>query len=490
MTAKSIAPARVSAAIAAAVAAVGLVLGSTGYMIARAQSQSRSSATEQFRASTDASSAFVGAVLGARIDQEESLARAYFSRTVSPAGFSEVASTFGLASAVLAGSRGALVAVAHPGLLTPVLVAAAASAVRGPASPHAVVEYLGSSARTHAPVIATAVPFPSAQGVRVLAAASIAEPEMMRRFVAGTETSLTHPWLTLVDGAGRVVASSASTRAPTLQGLSPRLATAVAASDFGSVAGGRRGALTFAVAPVEGTRWRLVVAVPTAALYAGSSGLSGVALWVLFGATVALAVALTVVFARSLRDRRALRAFSLRMQHAATTDPLTGLPNRRAVESDMQRVAASRERGPHSLLMIDLDRFKDVNDTYGHGVGDAALRAVAAAMRTVLRKGDIYGRWGGDEFVAVLPELGPDAAAHVVDRLRGAIAARTVATASGSLRVEASIGCATAAAPSWHALLLEADETLYREKAEKKCVAPDPVAAEAPARARGVPAPT
>jgi len=466
----ALAPLRVKAAIAAAVVAVALVLGSTAYMIGRSEAQARGSAAGQFRASTTVSAAFVSSVLGDRIDQEVSLARTYLATSVAPTTFERITGIFGLTSAVLVGRRGGVLAVARPGAATSGLGAAAERALRGAAGrPAPVVTDVRGDGGAGDLEIAIAVPFSTASGVRVLSGASVGDSAIMRRFVARTATSLAHPWSMLVDSAGRVVESSTDASFPTVRRLSPELATAILRHGAGSFTDPAGRSMAFASARVAGTRWRLVVAVPTSELYAGSGGLAAVAPWAVFAATALLASALTLVFARSLRDRRALRAFSLRMQQAAITDPLTGLPNRRAVEADLERISAgATPSGPHSLLMIDLDRFKDVNDTYGHGAGDDALRAVAAAMRAVLRRSDVFGRWGGDEFVAVLPGLGVDAASHVVARLRRSISAQTVHTPSASLNVAVSIGSATATSPAWGTLLADADSVLYREKAAKR----------------------
>lgn len=111
-----------------------------------------------------------------------------------------------------------------------------------------------------------------------------------------------------------------------------------------------------------------------------------------------------------------------RLRSAAATDPLTGLPNRRAVERVIVRelARANRHGEPLALAVIDLDDFKEVNDRLGHAAGDRLLVEVTAAWSCELRAGDVLARFGGDEFVAVLPGASPQQARAVIDRWRHA----------------------------------------------------------------------
>ncbi|WP_432510506.1 GGDEF domain-containing protein [Kineococcus sp. SYSU DK001] len=122
-----------------------------------------------------------------------------------------------------------------------------------------------------------------------------------------------------------------------------------------------------------------------------------------------LGVLVRVVHVRRHQERL-LRA-------VAGTDPLTGLANRRALDDHVAPRFADRETGTHAVLVLDLDGFKPVNDTYGHAVGDEVLRAVAKRGRGVLRTQDVLARTGGDEFVVVLLDLSPHEAAEVASRV-------------------------------------------------------------------------
>jgi diguanylate cyclase (GGDEF)-like protein len=111
-----------------------------------------------------------------------------------------------------------------------------------------------------------------------------------------------------------------------------------------------------------------------------------------------------------------------RLKQLASTDSLTGLPNRRALlnKGERELTRAQRYSRPLSLLLIDVDRFKQVNDRYGHASGDRVLQALAAAGQAALRDCDTFGRFGGEEFLALLPETDDVGAATLAERLRGA----------------------------------------------------------------------
>jgi diguanylate cyclase (GGDEF)-like protein len=110
------------------------------------------------------------------------------------------------------------------------------------------------------------------------------------------------------------------------------------------------------------------------------------------------------------------------LQQMASTDPLTGLANRRGGEKSIANEIsrAKRERRPLSCILIDIDRFKQVNDTYGHEAGDHVLRDLSALLRSTVRAYDILVRWGGEEFLLVLPGVDLEAARILADRIRRA----------------------------------------------------------------------
>lgn len=158
------------------------------------------------------------------------------------------------------------------------------------------------------------------------------------------------------------------------------------------------------------------------------------------------------------------------LRRLATTDSLTGLPNRRhfleLAQSERQR--AVRHGHELSLLMVDVDYFKSINDTYGHGVGDEVLRALAGMISDSLREEELVGRLGGEEFAVLLPETGLEGALDAAGRLRERVSRAPVATGQGDLDVTVSIGVSNwrEAEETVESLLIRADEALYAAKNE------------------------
>jgi diguanylate cyclase (GGDEF)-like protein len=166
-------------------------------------------------------------------------------------------------------------------------------------------------------------------------------------------------------------------------------------------------------------------------------------------------------------------------RQAATTDHLTGLFNRRAfLEAANQMYARQGACGePVTLLMFDLDKFKSINDRFGHGVGDSALRVFAQVASSSIRESDVIGRLGGEEFAAIFPEE-TEGAIQVAERLRLAFQAAGIMIDGHEIGATVSIGVATSYAmvPDLDALLLRADEALYAAKnggRNRHHVAPD-----------------
>ncbi|HEY0486675.1 MAG TPA: bifunctional diguanylate cyclase/phosphodiesterase [Mycobacteriales bacterium] len=156
------------------------------------------------------------------------------------------------------------------------------------------------------------------------------------------------------------------------------------------------------------------------------------------------------------------------VRHRGLHDPLTGLANRALCTSHLERAVAHARRtsGRLAVLMLDLDRFKLVNDTLGHGVGDALLRAIAPRLRGAVRGDDVVSRLGGDEFVVVCPEIDTEAEALVLaERIRVAFHSPLV-VAGHELAVRASIGVATSRDGDTEpeVLLRNADLAMYRAK--------------------------
>lgn len=180
----------------------------------------------------------------------------------------------------------------------------------------------------------------------------------------------------------------------------------------------------------------------------------------------------------SLEDRILQRTLELlqanrKLEELATTDPLTGIANRRKmteqIAQELER--ARRFHHPLSLLMIDIDHFKRINDTYGHEVGDQAIIQTATLLTANLRAVDLVARFGGEEFVLLMPETHIAVAMHAAERLREQAAQLRVPVESG-MEVELTISIGVAAADPYgtpdspSSLLVRADKALYRAKKE------------------------
>ncbi|MDQ5898464.1 MAG: two-component system, cell cycle response regulator [Pseudomonadota bacterium] len=183
--------------------------------------------------------------------------------------------------------------------------------------------------------------------------------------------------------------------------------------------------------------------------------------------------ALRLAWRRQSRALAELRHSSRQFERLSLEDPLTGLANRRQVEriTDdlLQRLHDEREpASPWCLVMIDIDRFKQINDCHTHVVGDEVLRAVAQLLRHVLRRNDLAARLAGDEFVLILPCTGAPVARQVIERLRGEIARHDWSALSPGLAVTASLGLAEARPDDTLATLMQrSDLEMYTDKAHR-----------------------
>lgn len=183
--------------------------------------------------------------------------------------------------------------------------------------------------------------------------------------------------------------------------------------------------------------------------------------WIAMGLAVVLLVGLVVVVMRQVAKARRLRLLAM-------TDPLTGLANRRHTDyrgSEAFKMARLSDQ-PFCVLAIDIDHFKTVNDTHGHAVGDTVLQRVGRECQRTLRKLDLMGRIGGEEFTGLLPETAEPAACQVAERLRVGVASLDLDDVVPGLRITISIGVAQMRDndPDFAAVLARADAAMYRAK--------------------------
>jgi len=219
---------------------------------------------------------------------------------------------------------------------------------------------------------------------------------------------------------------------------------------------------------VEAEEQRLLVLRHAASLRADR--LSEINEWLILSLGAVLIALLTAAMASASRAHRQAIDLAEELHNLAITDELTGLPNRRqlmfAMETEVRR--ASRTGQPLSLALLDIDRFKRINDTHGHPAGDAVLRAVSDELRRVSRGGDVLGRFGGEEFAIVMPNTTVSQAKRACERLRKAVAAHVVHYpdgTTGSVTISSGVALLAGGEGCDH-LVSRADGALYEAKAD------------------------
>ena len=167
---------------------------------------------------------------------------------------------------------------------------------------------------------------------------------------------------------------------------------------------------------------------------------------------------------KALQDELLMR--NLALEELTRTDALTGLANRRELDEQLHslRSSAARHGRRLSVVMLDVDRFKSVNDTHGHAAGDAVLVEIAHRLKARTRVEDILGRWGGEEFLVLLPDTDEQGAERFAESARTLIAAEPIVCGETTIAVSASFGRATWSGEGIEELVRRADAALYAAK--------------------------
>jgi diguanylate cyclase (GGDEF)-like protein len=453
-----------------AVAAWLVVVATSCVLLAQTQAQARRGVDQRFAQRATLASRFVTTYVRDLVTREAGqAARHLSSRTVSRREFERVAADGGFRAAVLLDGRGrALDVVPAKRSLIGQNLAAKYDHLREALRGRATVSKVVRSAARRLPVVAVAVPFSTPYGRRVYSGAySLSDTPVgsyLRNAIATPQSRVL-----LVDPAGVVIASNAarSVGPVPLRQVAPGLARALERRPQGSYdADGR--AEHFVSTAIAGTPWRMAIVVPTDRLYVSVGGATFWVPWLALVAFAAVSLVAVLLFLRNATDRRRLAGLNDELERLVGVDALTGLSNRRQIESELMRAvsAARRHDAELSVLLIDVDRFKAVNDRHGHQTGDRALAAVARAMERALRREDLLGRWGGEEFIAILPGADADGAAVVAERIRAGVAELEVLTDDSlPIGLTASVGVAAGAREGANALVQRADGALYAAKA-------------------------
>lgn len=443
---------------------VSALLGGMAVVLRTSQGNSRQLIDERFDGRTAQAARFVSTYTEDLLDREARSASRHLGTGDADEDrgqFDLLTEAFGFSAAVLTDAEGGLRAVAPPRpelLGTDMRVKYAH--LRAASEGRRAVSDVVPSAATGEPVVAFATPFLTTEGRYVFSGAYPVADTPIAAFLRDMSTVDGYR-VYLVDSRGAVAASHPA-RAPEVRTLVQRDA-ALGRSVADAAHGPYRGDVDryFSSASVPNTPWRVVTSVPVAGLYASVRGPSQWVPWLVLGLLALLAYGALFVSLRYVAGRRQLAVLS-------DTDTLTRLPNRRSMERQLTAFGgrARRHARPWSVLMVDLDHFKQVNDTYGHPAGDCVLEVMAGRLQAALRLGDEVGRWGGEEFLVVLDSADETDAVRVAERLRAACATPIEVPDIGPVAVTLSVGCATTTTAPADELVAAADVALYRAKSD------------------------
>ena len=469
---------------AVASAAVLAAMAGLGALLAGGQSDTRAGLEERFHARLDLTARFAAEYAADVLRREAAVGvRALGGADPSRAEFEAVVADFGFEAAVLLDGEGRVLQVypAKPEVIG-TTISAKYEHLRKAANGTAAISNVVPSAARSIPVVAFAAPYDTPSGRRVLSGAFDVSTTPLAAHLrnalpfAGGEVYL-------LDAAGSLVASNLPSMGVvrTLDAIDPTLP----AAEQGQYARGDQ-ARWFTTTGVSGSSLRLVASVPESDLYGPLNRTTVWLPWV-------VVIALTLASLYTVHILFALHRSREKYLALARIDPLTGLSNRRELSAMANGLLAHARRSdaPVAVLMVDIDRFKAVNDTRGHESGDEVLRVVSARMRNALRGGDLLGRWGGEEFVAILPATTLAQAMLVGERVRAAISGSPISMVSAnSVSISASVGCATAVRESLDEVIGRADRAMYLAKRSGDAVvaAPEPPNAQHP-RLAGRPLP-
>lgn len=449
------------------------VILTAGVLLQVSQVQSQRHLAERFEARGQLAASFSSTWVAQLLAQENSIAVDSLSGTTHlDDPLAVAADILDFREAVVLDSQGLALAAypRRPGLIGRDLASGSrhlSAALNGRAATSRVIV----SAIRGVPVIEFAVPYYTPNGRRVFSGSYEPNHTPLASYLQSV-TPIPRSRVYVVDGSNKVIGSAEVRDGPGQRSTMPAALTAAfhqaADGNYDSAAGEP---YFFTRQPIAGTPWALVLTAPHDTLFAPVRGPDHSVPWIVLALAALLGAGANAMMLRVLSGRDRLRSLNAALDTSARTDQLTDLPNRRHLDESLiaQLSAGGRHREPVSVLVIDLDHFKGVNDTYGHTVGDRVLEHVARVMHAAIRTEDLVGRWGGEEFLAILPRTDDPGAAQIADRLRRLVAETPYTTEAGNRRIviTLSIGCATdTSGGDKDALIHRADQALYQAKAE------------------------
>jgi diguanylate cyclase (GGDEF)-like protein len=447
---------------------VSLVVAA-GLALQASQAAAHRGVAQRWVAKAGLSADFAGTYVAQLTSREQRVAASTLTGTHPGAAFDADVRGFGFAAAALLDGDGRDIAIVpHDPRLVGTQIGAKYALLTVALRGHVAVSNIVLSAVKATPVVGFAVPFRTPQGRRVFSGGYPISDTPLAAYL-NDATSLQGARLYLTDSKGAILATNGkNTRgAQTLTQRAPSLGRAAATSLGGSYRS-TSGSYTFAKATVPGTPWTLVITAPTSLLFAATDGSARWLPWLILACLSLLIGVVGCLAIRLLEGRRRLADANRLLLAIARTDGLTSLSTRAHLTDQLETLLA--EASPHDVplcvLMIDVDHFKQLNDNYGHQAGDEALRHIANRLLAAVREGDLIARWGGEEFLAVLPDTAVEEGLEVADRLCRLIAADPIEIGAGGdlVTIQVSVGVAQAAGDGIDALVHRADLGLYRAK--------------------------
>jgi diguanylate cyclase (GGDEF)-like protein len=436
--------------------------------LAASQAHARHQVDQRFEARVASGAVFSSLYVRDIFARESGQATTWLTGRATPVSLEHAAGAVGFSESVLLDREGRVLRAvpSKPGLFGEVLTGKYPHLVAAVNGSDAVSNVVLSAARGVA-VVGFALPFETPSGRRVFGGAfDISKTPLGAYLSHMIGTPGKHVYL--VDATRNVIADSGpDVKARTTLGqIDPRLAGVLDRQPTGAYAGAH-GSHFFAGVAISGTPWRLVADVPESQLYISVDGSSRWLAWVALAALAIAGLLIILLGSRLLSSRERLSRLNGELDLLARVDPLTGLRNRRDIEEGLLAALSASRRHESSLavLLMDVDHFKHVNDTQGHQAGDAVLTATARTIKSMLRTEDIIGRWGGEEFLAVLPDTDADGALAIAERLRAQVAKPGSGSSDPRAAITVTIGAAVWTSGGMDDLISRADHALYAGKA-------------------------
>jgi diguanylate cyclase (GGDEF)-like protein len=445
------------------------LIAAGSWLLASSQANNRSAMAARLQARVQLAGNFVSIYTNDLVTSQRAQALTWFDGpTVAQSTLDREAAALGLRAAVVLDAHGRVIraATSAPAPLVGMLAARYAELGGTFAGPDA--SGVGLTDFDATPMLSFAVAYQTPSGRRVFTGA-YAMSESVLPAVLGTVLSNRGWQAYLADSRGGLLTAIASGGAQTgtLAQVDPQL-WAVSRHAMNGSYDTPHGKQYFVSAGVAGTSWRIILRDPEAQLFTFLNGAGRWLAWLAIAGLAVAGLAIIILITRLQGRREQLTRLNTELARLAAIDSLTGLRNRRAIDEYLHDAlsAARRHDRDLSVLVVDIDHFKAVNDTLGHRSGDAVLAHAARVLHEALRTEDAIGRWGGEEFLVVLPSTDEEGAVRATERLRDALASDQPEEARAhGLAVTITIGAAEWRGEDMDELVSRADSALYLGKA-------------------------